>query len=213
MFHFTAHQIQWHFIPPHSPNFGGLRETGVKSVKSLLTKTIADTLFTYEQYETVLVKIEACLNSRPITRQSSDPNDLNALTPGHFLVGGSLTAISNPDLSSIPINRLKYWQSVTHKMQDFCKKWQNEYLNTLQQRHKWKTEKDEIKIGDVVLIKEDNCPPLHWPIGQITEIHPGSDGIVRVVTVRMRPGPFDDLKSKKDPRTSKLKNLRGQHLN
>ncbi len=72
---------------------------------------------------------------------------------------------------------------ISYTQDDFWKRWQNEYLNILQQH-------------DVVLIKEDNYPPLHWPIGQITEIQPASDGIVRDVTARMRSGPFDDLKSK-----------------
>lgn len=88
----------WHFIPPHSPSFGGLWEAGVKSVKIHLNKLIWNALFTYEQYETLFIKIEACLNSRPLFPELSDPNDISAITPGHFSVGGPLTAVLNPDI-------------------------------------------------------------------------------------------------------------------
>jgi len=65
---------------------------------------------TYEEMNTVIVRIEACLNSRPLTPMSPDPTDLNVLTPGHFLIGGSLTGLPEPDLSNITPNRLRRWQ-------------------------------------------------------------------------------------------------------
>ena len=64
------------------------------------------------------VKIEACLNSRPLILESSDPNDPGALTPGHFIIGGPIAAVPNPDITNVPINRLKYWQLVSQKMQE-----------------------------------------------------------------------------------------------
>lgn len=40
----------------------------------------------------------------------------------------------------------------------------------------------------MVLLREDNVPPLKWKLGRVTEIHPGQDGNVRVVTVRTKDG-------------------------
>jgi hypothetical protein len=183
--HLAMKGCSWDFNPPHGSSFGGLWEAGVKSVKKHLTVVIGETLFTYEQYETLLIKIEACLNSRPLILESSDPNDPGALTPGHFLIGGPLTAVPNPDITNVPINRLKYWELVTRKMQEFWSRWRNDYLNTLQQRSKWRQGKYEIKVNDVVIVKEDKVPPLNWPLAIITAVHPGKDNLVRVVTVRM----------------------------
>lgn len=59
-----------------------------------------------------------------------------------------------------------------------------EYLHHLQQRSKWMIEENNVKLGNIVLIKEDNLPPTHWKIGQIEQLHPGWDGLVKVVTVR-----------------------------
>lgn len=108
----------------------------------------------------MLIKIKACLNSRPLLLESSDPNEINALTPGHFLIGGLLKALPNTDITEVPINQFKYWELVTKKSQEFWKHRRNEYLNRLQQRNKWRQNKNEIKIDDIVLVKEDNTPPL-----------------------------------------------------
>ncbi|XP_071580104.1 uncharacterized protein [Temnothorax nylanderi] len=85
---------QWNFNPPAAPHFGGKWEAGVKSVKLHLKRIVGDQLLTFEEMNTLLIQIEAVLNSRPISPQSDDPNDISALTPGHFLVGQPLTTVT-----------------------------------------------------------------------------------------------------------------------
>ncbi|CAH2090125.1 unnamed protein product [Euphydryas editha] len=77
-------QTEWHFIPSHAPNFGGLWEAGVKSVKYHLKRVVGGSTLTFEELSTVLCQIEACLNSKPLSRGSNDPEDPVPLTPGHF---------------------------------------------------------------------------------------------------------------------------------
>ena len=145
------------------------------------------------------------MNSRPLISESSDPGEARALTPGHFLIGGPITSLPNPDLTQVPANRLKYWELVTQRMQNFWKRWSEEYLNTLQQRTKWKKEKNEVLVNDIVIVKEDNMPPTRWPLGLITEVHPGPDGIVRVVTVRMRVGNLDNTSKQQAIKMNELR--------
>ncbi|XP_043474288.1 uncharacterized protein LOC122506261 [Leptopilina heterotoma] len=54
--------IQWHFIPPRSPHFGGLWEAGVKTVKNHMKKVLANACLVYEDFYSILVQIEACVN-------------------------------------------------------------------------------------------------------------------------------------------------------
>ncbi|XP_018393393.1 PREDICTED: uncharacterized protein LOC108772368 [Cyphomyrmex costatus] len=111
--------IEWSFIPPYSPHLGGLWEAGVKACKYHLKRVMGNTLLTFEELYTVLVQIEACLNSRPLSPLSSNPLDLQPLTPGHFLTGAPLTSLPEVDLSSIQINRLDRWQLIQRTIQDF----------------------------------------------------------------------------------------------
>ncbi|CAK9826422.1 hypothetical protein ANTRET_LOCUS4277 [Anthophora retusa] len=183
--------IEWHLIPPYAPHFGGLWERGVKSVKTHLKRVVGEQRLTYEELYTVLTKIEACLNSRPLHPLSSDPNDLTPLTPGHFLIGNAILALPQINLLNIQQNRLNRYQLIQQMMQHFWKRWQREYLHELQQRHKWKLQSsDTIKVGDLVIVKEDNLPPLKWRLGRVTELHPGTDDITRVVTLKTADGPI-----------------------
>nr|XP_033323536.1 uncharacterized protein LOC117218910 [Megalopta genalis] len=104
--HLTNVGIVWHCSPPRSPHFGGLWEAAVKSFKHHLIRTVGDTLLTYEQLNTYVVQIEAILNSRPLTPLSSDPNDLQSLTPAHFLIGESLTSLPEHDFTTIATNNI-----------------------------------------------------------------------------------------------------------
>lgn len=180
--------IQWHFNPPSAPHFGGLWESAVRSAKHHLVKVIGDTPVTPEDMCTLLAQVEACLNSRPLTPLSDDPNDLQPLTPAHFLIGESLHALPEPDFTSILPNRLNLLQLTQRRLQDFWKRWKREYLCQLQGRAKrWKSA-IPIDVGTLVVIHDDNLPPLRWKMGRITQVHPGDDGTVRVVTLKTATG-------------------------
>ncbi|XP_043461940.1 uncharacterized protein LOC122498322 [Leptopilina heterotoma] len=134
----TNQGIKWKFIPPLSPHFGGIWESMVKSFKHHLKRVVKNVLFTFEEINTFIIEIEAVLNSRPLTPISHDPNDLIVLTPGHFLIGDSLTSLPELDFTLTPTPRLTRWQHLQKMRQDFWSRWHKEYLNGLNIRHKWK---------------------------------------------------------------------------
>ena len=186
----NENQIQWHFIPPLAPNFGGLWESKVKIFKHHFKRVACNVLFTFEEFNTLTIEIEAIINSRPLTPISTDPNDFIALTPGHFLIGESLNSLPEPDLKSVPVNRLSRWQHLTHLKQHFWERWNKEYLNEINIRKKWLVGDDNIKIGAMVVLKEKNTPSMQWVIGRVIKMHPGNDNIVRTVTVKTTTNEF-----------------------
>nr|CAH7752297.1 unnamed protein product [Callosobruchus chinensis] len=181
--------ITWKFIPAHSPHFGGLWEAGVKSFKYHLKRTLGNCNYTYEEFSTILVQIEAILNSRPLCPLSSDPNDYSALTPAHFIIGRAPIDLPDPDVTDIPENRLSQYQRIQAAKQRFWQRWHKEYINQLQVKSKWLQNPNRIlKVGDLALIKEDHVPPSLWRLGRVIAIHSGVDGQARVATLKTSHG-------------------------
>jgi len=176
--------VTWHFIPPSAPHFGGLWEAGVKSVKYHLRRVINDHKLTFEEFTTFLCRIEACLNSRPLAPLNDTLNDYEVLTPGHFLIGSALTVHPEPSLLHINENRISRWQRVRQLTERFWKLWANDYINTLQQRVKWRKTQPNLKVGQLVLLRNPTLPPCKWELARIIQCHSGADGFTRVVTVR-----------------------------
>ncbi|XP_011861755.1 PREDICTED: uncharacterized protein LOC105558592, partial [Vollenhovia emeryi] len=177
-------KISWHFIPPSAPHFGGLWEAGVKSVKHHMRRVLGDHTLSFEELSTFLCQIEACLNSRPIAPLSDDVDDLQFLTPGHFLIGSSITVPPEPSLLNLKENRLSRWQLVRQLNERFWTCWMQDYINTLQQRAKWRKVQPALSVGRMVLLRNPLLPPCKWELGRITVLHPGKDGLSRVVTVK-----------------------------
>ncbi|EDW39390.1 GL13209 [Drosophila persimilis] len=177
------------FIPPRAPHMGGLWEAGVKSAKGLLLRAVGSALLTAEELETVLVGIEAVLNSLPLGPLSPDPSDGDALTPGHLLTGGPLIAPPAPRTPDQEgLSCLKRWRLVSSARQMFWQRWSREYVLGLQIRCKWHQEEPNIMEGDLVIVAEDNLPPQQWLLGSVVGTTAGQDGRVRVVELRTSSG-------------------------
>lgn len=187
---YSAQGFTWSFIPPYAPHIGGLWEAAVKSMKSHLKKVTFKLNFTFEEFTTLLVRIEAVLNSRPLCPTSEDPNELLPLTPGHFLRGAPLTAPPE-HLQILETKSLSYinrWQRLHILLNMFSQRWKAEYVTELQRRYKWKTCRNNIKEGDFVIVKEDSLPPTEWCLGRITRVFHGKDDNVRVAEVKTKNG-------------------------
>jgi hypothetical protein len=180
--------IEWTFIPPYSPNFGGLWEAAVKSTKYHMKRILTISNLTYEEFATVLTHIEGIVNSRPVAQMSEDPNNYSYLTPAHFLTGRKIVSPDEPLLYEQKVPAAKRWQLVKKMYQDFWKAWYNDYLSKLQMRSKWKDTASSVKVGDLVILKYELLPPTKWPIAMVHELHPGRDGLTRVVTLRTSKG-------------------------
>jgi len=176
--------ITWHCIPQRAPHFGGLWEAAVKSTKFHLKRVVGSQRLDYEEFSTIATQVESCLNSCPLTSTTSHPVDgITILTPGHFLIGRALRAYPETVISS-DTSLHKRWVLCQAIIHHFWRRWSAEYLQHLQKAGKWKTQKPNLKPGDVVVITDNTAFTNHWPMGLILKVFPGKDGLVRSVDVK-----------------------------
>ncbi|XP_075157847.1 uncharacterized protein LOC142231112 [Haematobia irritans] len=183
---YTSHGFEWQFIPPYAPHMGGLWESAVKSFKHHFKRIAGAHRFTFEQFATVLARIEGVLNSRPISSVSEDPTDLTALTPGHFLKGSPIMAFPEPVTQNLSL--LNRWTKLKAIHRQFATRWKEDYLKALHKRYKWKNLTSNLKIGDLVVVMDDLLPPSDWRLGRIVKTHHGSDNNIRVADVKIAKG-------------------------
>jgi hypothetical protein len=95
----------------------------VGTTKRCLRKVLGRSQATNEELATILVSIEAALNSRPITQDIED-----ALTPAHFLCGAKLTTLPSTIEPQMEDNPSKTHQRTKRMADDFWRRWEKEYL-------------------------------------------------------------------------------------
>ena len=180
--------IRWKFITERAPWHGGFYERMVGSAKRSLKRVLGKSRLTQIEMETVLTEVEAQINSRPLTVVSSSSEDLSPLTPGHLTIGRSPQQLPDIDRETERMSLGKRWKYQQTLLKHFWNRWSKEYLTELQQMRKWQDVRDNVKVGDVVLVADDNQRKQDWMLGRIQDLHPGRDGLVRSVTVKTSGG-------------------------
>ena len=163
---------------------GGAWERIIRSIRKILRALLGQQLVTDEMLQTLTAEIAGILNSRPLTPVSSDPEDLEPLTPNHLLL-----LRSNPSLPVGSFGRedcysKRRWRQVQYISDVFWKRWLKEYLPTLQKRAKWMKPRRSLEIGDLVLIADENVHRGKWPLGKVVDVFRGKDGYVRSAKVQ-----------------------------
>lgn len=149
----------------------------------------------YEQKHPIILP-----SSHKLTKHNGPQNLLHGVPQTYWALKGKYLArrivhnciicfkskpvISNQIMGDLPSERgTKIVQIIWHN-------WSKDYLNHLNQRHKWQFKKQNVMPGTLVLLKEENLPPCKWSIGRIVQTIYGHDDTVRVVIVKTPKGEF-----------------------
>merc|ERR1711911_263179 len=108
------------------------------------------------------------MNRRPLTRLSTDPKDVSPLTPSHFIrpasihspTDASVRAVEQPEKEVLT----SAWKRAQARIQSFWMRFLREFVTMLHGRQKWRTTKDDLKEGDLVLKVNENTQRSHWKL-------------------------------------------------
>ncbi|XP_063992892.1 uncharacterized protein LOC135170764 [Diachasmimorpha longicaudata] len=145
-------------------------------------------VLTYEELNTLIIQIEAQLNSRPLCALSDDLDDYRALTPGHFIIGEPINAFPEPSLINQKMEGLTRWKMIARIAQQFWDRWSRECMHQYQTIYKWKRSTDDIKVGTLVIIIDERYPPTKWPLGRVSRVHQSDDNLTSVVDITTGAG-------------------------
>lgn len=176
----------WIFNPPHASHMGGSWERMIGITRKILDSMFRDSnssRLTHETLTTFLAEVSAIINSRPLVPVSADPESPALLTPATLLTQKLGSVPSPPEEPSSGNIYQKRWKHVQHLANCFWSRWKKEYLALLQGRRKWQQVKPNLKVGDLVLMKDQKVERNSWPMGLTSKVFPSEDGRVRKVEV------------------------------
>ena len=175
--------VEWIFNLPYASHRAGVFERCIRSTKDILKMIMQRERISYDAFHTVLVAVEAILNRRPITQVSSDPNDVSALTPSDILYPGmdvpSGSYLFTP-ASPTSEQMQSAWRIGVQHVNSFWLAWRKNYVSSLQQRQKWRSTKDDLKLGQLVLVVDDQQHRDFWRLGRISKVDPISTHVRQV---------------------------------
>ena len=86
-----------------------------------------------------------------------------------------------------------------HLINEFWDRWRKEFLQNLQVRQKWTRPQRDAKIGDIVILKDENLPRNQWSLARIVDVFPSADGFIRKVKLVLGDSKLDDGGKRKGP--------------
>ena len=178
--------IEWHFNPPHASHMGGIWERLIRTVRKVMLGLLGTHCrISDEELETLFCEVESIVNSRPITKTSDSILDAEALTPNHLLLLDNAPSLT-PGMFSDSDLYHRRWRQVQQLANIFWSRWIKLYLPSLMERQKWHQPKRNIAKGDLVLVCTECTPRGLWPMGLVTDVQEGLDGLVRSAKVKTR---------------------------
>ncbi|XP_077864283.1 uncharacterized protein LOC144349636, partial [Saccoglossus kowalevskii] len=184
------------FNTPSSSHMGGVWERQIRTIRSVLDGILIQngTQLNTSALRTFLYETMAIINSRPLTVDDlEDPNGLLPLSPNNILTmkSGIVTPPPPGDFVREDIYARKRWRRVQYLANLFWTRWEKEYLYNLQSRKTWQGTKENTRVGDIVMLKDENIFRSDWRLAKVVETYPSSDGLVRKVKLLMATPNLD----------------------
>jgi hypothetical protein len=174
----------WHFLPAKASHFAGVHERMIRIARSCLRHALGDQALTDESFQTLVTEVEFMMNSRPLTPFSSDPDDLRPLVPNDLLLQKAPEGLPPDVFPEGPVKLQRRWKQTQQIVDRFWRRFRQEYLSQLTLRSKWLVSRRSLRVGDLVVVHEEDLKRNLWKLGRVSKVFPSADGRVRSVQVK-----------------------------
>ena len=186
---FTARAgTKWMFTPKGCPWRNGMAERAVGMAKASLAHQLeGHRSLDFAQLDALFAHI---LNSRPIGVRMLSEEVFHPITPNDLLLGRA--ARSREAWEAEQQVQAVDPRDALSQEEELCEKWWVEWsrlaFQLLLPRNKWNVQHRNLCVGDIVLLKYDSkFSKDRYRLARVTQVHPDKLGVVRTVTVGMRP--------------------------
>ncbi|CAM1322565.1 Uncharacterised protein at_DN1167 [Pycnogonum litorale] len=165
-----SQNIVWKYNPPYASHFGGIWERQIRTVRAIFSAMLKDVkVLDDDSFSTLMTEVEAIINSRPLTAVSSCPFSV-PLSPSNLLTLRETVIMPPPGVfQSSDLYCRRRWRRVQHLANVFWQRWRREVLLQMQERSKWQRKLPTLRVGDIVLLKDDSTPRNQWSIAKVSE--------------------------------------------
>ncbi|XP_058471988.1 uncharacterized protein LOC131445137 [Solea solea] len=174
---------------PEASHMGGIWERQIRTVRSVMSTVLAQANGRLDDtsLRTFFYEAMSIVNSRPLTTDTiSDPKSVEPLTPNHLLTMKSIVPLPPPgNFVKEDLYARKRWRRVQYLSEQFWSRWRKEYLANISLRQRWHVPRRNVRVGDVVIVKEDNVPRNEWRLARVVEARKEDDGLVRKVKIQI----------------------------
>lgn len=184
----STNGIEWLMNCPGNPEAGGAWERMVQSTKKILAVTLKQISPHVETLRSLVIEAANLINSLPLTNVPVNLEDLEPLTPNHFLLGRANITTTYGNVDPKPLCSRKQWRIQQQLMRHFWRRWIDDYLPELTRRTKFYKEVGPVAEGALVLVCDTNLSHRQWIRGRVESVTIGTDGRVRTAAVRTSRG-------------------------
>ena len=186
-------------IPIYAAWYGAVWERLIKTVKHCLFKVLGRSVPTLPEFVTFLSDIQKILNNRPLTYRSRE-NEIDIITPNHFLVGRPIPSLMFGDFEQVPeweYNEEEGYSSHLSQVlnlrdylhEEFKERWLTEYLVNLREKDRASFGGNKTwEKGEIALLKLPTKSRPFWPLVRIVDTYPDFEMVMRTVKVAKPDG-------------------------
>ena len=179
----------------------GQAERLIRSARHTLAHELTrGAVLDFHQFSSTLSVVASILNTRPLSVRTTPDGDYIAIAPRDVLLGRAGKSLKRMEKE---LDQLAGFSddeclrmvddSQAKIVSEWRKKWLAQVFPDLVPRTKWKQEHRCVQVGDIGLLKyEQKLGPDAWRLVRVVKAHPGSDGLVRTITVEFRPSRATD---------------------